>query len=180
MGELINMKGSYKNNDAVSNVVKYITRTRDNETRYNELMGYGGAGVGNYSSPAIMEQRFIIVQNHYGINYRKGRRIFHEVFSITDYEFEKIGSDMGLVNQIALEMCMEYFNAGFQVVYAIHWEKSKKLHIHFAVNSISFVTGKKFDTSVKGNRYREQRFNELLMNYFEVEEFSFDDIPNMQ
>ncbi|MCI9080088.1 MAG: relaxase/mobilization nuclease domain-containing protein [Lachnospiraceae bacterium] len=180
MGKLINIKGRYDNADVVGNVIRYITRTRANETRFNELRGYGGAGVGNYDSPEVMEQRFNTIQKLYGINYRKGRRIFHEVFSITDSEFENIGSDMGIVNQVALEMCREYFNEGFQVVYAVHREEIKKLHIHFAVNAVSFITGKKFDTSVEGNRHREQKFNEIMKRYYELEEFDFDGMADME
>ena len=79
MGELINIKGAYKNKDAVSNVIKYVTRTRENETRHNELISYGGAGVSNYTEPMQMIYMFDTIQKLHGINYRKGRRIFHEV-----------------------------------------------------------------------------------------------------
>ncbi len=166
MGELINIKGAYKNKDAVSNVIKYVTRTRENETRHNELISYGGAGVSNYAEPMEMIHMFDTIQKLHGINYRKGRRIFHEVFSITDNEFKRLGCFMDTVNQMAVEMCMEYYNEGFQVVYGIHWEETKKLHIHFAANAVSFITGKKFDTSVTGNLYRKQRFNEIMKKYY--------------
>lgn len=73
---------------------------------------------------------------------------------------------MDTVNQMAVEMCMEYYNEGFQVVYGIHWEETKKLHIHFAANAINYITGKKFDTSVTGNLYRKQRFNEIMKEYY--------------
>ena len=73
---------------------------------------------------------------------------------------------MDAVNQMALEMCMEYYNEGFQVVYGVHWEEIKKLHIHFAVNAVNFITGKKFDTSVTGNLYRKHRFNEIMKKYY--------------
>ncbi len=179
MGKLINIKGKYKNTDAVSNVIKYVTRTRENEKRSNELVTYGGTGVGNYASPEIMEQRFNIVQNLYGINYRKGRKVLHEVFSITDSEFKKIGSDMGLVKQIALEMCREYFNEGFQAVYAVHWEEEKRLHIHFAVNSVSFVTGKKIDTSINSNDRRGEKFNKIMERYYKAGKASFDSTADM-
>ena len=42
MGKLFNMNyGGYFNEDAVSNVIRYITRTRKNEDRKNELIGWG-------------------------------------------------------------------------------------------------------------------------------------------
>lgn len=182
MGELINMRGSYKNKNAVSNVIKYVTRKRENETRSDELIGYGAVGTGNYITPAEMIQRFNVVQKLHGINYRKGRRIFHEVFSITDDEFKQLGYCIDTVNQMAFEMCMEYFNNGFQAIYGIHWEETKKLHIHFAVNSVSFMTGKKFDTSVQGNLYRNQKFNLIMKSYCKYRPaiYFYSDIPNKQ
>ena len=51
------------------------------------------------------------------------------------------------------------------MVYAIHWDKEKKLHIHFAVNAVNFMTGKKFITSKDGNNERERLFNEKLYCY---------------
>ena len=73
---------------------------------------------------------------------------------------------MDAVNQMALEMCMEYYNEGFQVVYGVHWEETKKLHIHFAANAVNYITGRKFDTSVTGNLYRKHRFNEIMKEYY--------------
>ena len=165
MGKLINMGGRYANADAVDNVIRYVTRTRSDEQRKGELQGYGGLGFFRYDTTETMIARFKAVQNAYGIGYRKGKRMFHEVFSITDREFEGINCDMKLLNQIALELCGEYYRQGFQVVYAIHWDKEKKLHIHFAVNAVSFMTGKKFITSAKGNSERERLFNEKLYHY---------------
>lgn len=165
MGKLINMGGRYANADAVDNVIRYVTRTRSDEQRKGELQGYGGRGFFRYDTTETMIAHFKVVQNAYGIRYRKGKRMFHEVFSITDREFEGINCDMKLLNQIALELCGEYYKQGFQVVYAIHWDKEKKLHIHFAVNAVSFMTGKKFITSAKGNSEREHLFNKKLYHY---------------
>lgn len=165
MGNLINIKGKYSNRDAVDNVIRYITRTRKDEMRRGDLQGYGGAGVGCYACPQTMAARLKAVQKLHGIEYRGGRRILHEVFSITDGEFKEMGCDMASVGRLALELCMEYFNMGFQTVYAVHWERGKGLHIHFAVNAVSYVTGRKINTSWEGNWHREHRFNDILRSY---------------
>ena len=165
MGNLINISGEYRNKDVVDNVIRYITRTRDNETRLDDLRGYGAAGVGSYVSPQVMISRFKAVQNSYGIEYRGGRRILHEVFSITDREFTDMGRDIAIVNRLASDLCLEYYRMGFQVVYAVHWDMEKKLHIHFAVNAVSYKTGKKINTFRKENWYRENRFNSILWGY---------------
>lgn len=162
MGRLINVSGRYSNRDAVDKVIRYITRTRDNETRLHDLQSYGGAGVGNYASPKTMADRFKAVQNCHGIEYRGGRRVLHEVFSITDREFEDMGCGMAQADRLAMELCREYYVMGFQAVYAVHWELEKKLHIHFAVNAVSFVTGRKINTFWEENRHRESRFNSIL------------------
>ena len=38
----------------------------------------------------------------------------------------------------------EYFQQGFQVVYAVHWDNNKSLHVHFVINTINFKDGKKW------------------------------------
>ena len=162
MGNLINISGKYSNRDAVDKVIRYITRTRENEMRRDDLRGYGGAGVGSYAPPQVMIDRFKAVQNCYGIGYRGGRRILHEVFSVTDREFTDMGRDIASVNRLASELCLEYYRMGFQVVYAVHWDMEKKLHIHFAVNAVSYRTGKKINTFRRENWYRENRFNNIL------------------
>lgn len=166
MGILLTMRyGNYTNNNAVSNVIQYVTRTGKRADRADELHGYGGCGIGIYDNPDDIIRQFLCVQNCYGIKNRGGRRMFHEIFCLNDEEFRRIGCSVNILNQIAMECAKIYFNLGYQVVYAIHHEVEKKWHIHFAVNSISFLTGEKWHTGMRESTGREQCFNEIL-RYF--------------
>jgi len=158
--------GSYVNFDAVENVLRYVMRIRKNESRQKELHSWGGLGVPVYAYPESVIKSFLSIQNAYGINYRKGRRIFHEVITIKDSEFARIRSDYRILHQIIYEFCMwEYYQYGFQVVYAIHCDTRKALHVHFVVNSINYLDGHKWHTNKNETRLREHRFNCLLERY---------------
>ena len=154
--------GRYQNKDAVENVLRYIMRVRKYEDRANELLAYGGAGVPLYATPELMIQKFLYVQKLFHIDSRKGRRMHHEVLNLRDEEYEKLGSSIQNLYQYALNCCMVYYEQGHQVVFAIHWEPQKRLHIHFAVNTINFITGKKWHTSMNEYSDRERFFRHLL------------------
>lgn len=166
MGILLTMRqGNYTNRNAVSNVIHYVTRTGKRADRADELQGCGGCGIGIYDNSEDIIQQFLCVQNCYGIKNRGGRRMFHEIFCLEDGEFRGIGCSVDILKQIAMECSKIYFNLGYQVVYGIHHEEEKKWHIHFAVNSINFLNGRKWHTNMRESFGREQRFNEIL-RYF--------------
>ena len=63
MGKLFDMNyGGYFNEDAVSNVIRYITRTRKNEDRKNELIGWGSYNTLNMGTPEFVIKQFLDVQ----------------------------------------------------------------------------------------------------------------------
>ena len=168
MAELIMITrghGSYTNKDAVEKVIRYITRTRWCENRQNELIAYGGAGVGIYLNPAEIIRQFLYVQNIYNINNRGGRRIYHEVLSFTDYEFQLLNWDYNSVLMIAQEISKFYYENGHQVLFGIHYSEEKRLHIHFAVNTINYRTGLKWHSSKIDLEQRKLLFNEIIKKY---------------
>lgn len=167
-------QGNYTNLDAIENVIRYITRTRKNETRGDELITWGGMGVGSYASPELVIEQFHFVQMAYGIN-KNGRMLYHETFNITDEEFDKLDNDYNRVKQIALECAKIYYSNGYQVAFAVHDARKKEeiniekinkgVHIHFAVNAVNFTTGRKWHTSMKENFNRERSFNGILEGF---------------
>lgn len=160
-----NNRKNYKNIQAVENVLQYILRIRPNEKRRQDLLTYGGKGIPLFLSPDDIINQFLYVQNLYLINSRKGIRIYHEVLSFTDSEYERLGYDINLIYQIAMRCSEEYFNRGHQVVFAIHYESEKHLHIHFAINSINYITGKKLHTNIQENRTRECLFQNIINSF---------------
>lgn len=161
------LKNNYRNKNAVSNVIHYITRTREDESQRGDLLGYGGVGVANDLHPDYMVRQFLYVQKIGQIERRRGRRIYHEVFNFYDHEIILWNLTPEELYQFAYSCSRVYFEKGFQTVFAIHHEPGKRYHIHFAVNSISFVDEKKWHTSVSDIKQREALFNQILCKMIE-------------
>ena len=170
MGMLIQMTlGSYTNEEAVENCIRYITRTRANEDRREELIAWGGMGVGCYTVPELAIQQFCGVQKVYG---KDGRKLFHEVYNLRDEEFEKLGCNYDFVYQIGVKCAEYYYLMGHQVVFAIHHARNaqkgnKGVHIHFVVNSVNFMTGGKWHTGMKESYGRNLMFDQIMKDFVE-------------
>ena len=143
MGLLRVIKGKYENRDAVKYVIRYITRTRPNEDRGMELIAAGSLGTSETSERMIED--FLRVQKCLRSPGRIGKKINHEVFLLTVEEIEQLGYP-GKVQYLywASQECARFFyEKGFQVVFAIHTDMEKGVHIHFAVNTVNYMNGKK-------------------------------------
>ena len=161
-------KGKYINSDAVEKTIRYITRTRSMEDRADELIAWGGMGIATYQTPELVIKQFCRLQTVYGIAARGGSRVFHEVLEIKEDEFVKLGYDYARVWETAMSCANQYYEMGYQVIFAIHHAKdnchggNKGVHIHFVVNTISFLTGNKWHTNMRRNHTREQNFNDCM------------------
>ena len=158
-------EGRYTNLGAVNHTIRYITRTRKNENRRNELICFGGSGIGSYLPSEEIIHQICYVQKVYNINARQGRRMYHEFFLISPEEFEMMNGNWNYVQSLAEECCQIYYSMGFQVVYAVHYDLEKKLHIHFCVSTINFHTGRKWHSSKNDLKVREAIFNGLMQKY---------------
>lgn len=157
-------RGNYTNDDAVENLIRYITRTRENEGRGGDLIAYGAAGAGFCLQPDDIIRQFLYVQRANKIDTRKGRRMYHEVFNLCDCEVWPFYMGWEQFWHVGMDCCRIYYQMGFQAVFAIHWEPGKHYHFHFAVNSISFMDGRKWHTSLAEIKQREIVFNQILVN----------------
>lgn len=158
-------KKNYSNPDAVENLIRYVTRTRENESRGDDLITYGAVGTDYFHSSDVMIQQFEYVQNVYGIKSRLGRRMYHEVLNLKDWEAERLDSASEWLWRVGMECSEIYYMMGHQAVFAVHWEPEKRCHIHFAVNSINFLDGRKWHSSLPEIKQREAIFNEILRKY---------------
>lgn len=177
-------KGHYVNSDAIENVIRYVTRTRVNESRADELIAWGGCGVGCYAIPELAIEQFRYVQHTYGIQTRGGRKLYHETFNITADEFERLNRDYGVVYQIAAKCAEFYFSLGHQVVFAVHytkneWTMNKGLHIHFVINAVNFKTGKKWHTNFRESFCRERDFNMIMGQFMPREELEMPGLEEL-
>lgn len=170
MGMLMQMReGNYTNKTAMENCIRYATRTRVNEERQDELIGWGGMGVGCYTVPELAIQQFCGVQKVYG---KGGRKLHHEVFNLTSMEFERLGCNYDYVYQIAARCAEYYYFMGYQVVFAIHHARNaqkgnKGVHLHFVVNSVNFMTGGKWHTGMRESYVRERMFNQIMIDFID-------------
>lgn len=155
---------NYTNKDAVEKVIRYITRTRKNETERNSLISVGSMGISYYMSSEIMIHQMEMVQNVYDIDKRGGRRIAHEVFLLSSEDLFLLGCNYALIYDMAFAMSSHYYQQGHQVVFAIHKDKDR-VHIHFAINTINFINGLKWHDSKVIKDEREAIFNQVLREY---------------
>lgn len=158
-------KKNYTNLDAVNNLIRYVTRTRENEDRAGDLIAFGAVGADYSHSVDDMIQQFLYVQNVNGINSRGGRRMYHEVFNLLDWEAERLANSPEWLWNVGMECSRIYYQMGHQAVFGVHWEPEKRCHIHFAVNTINFTDGRKWHTSMPEIKEREAVFNEILRRY---------------
>ncbi len=139
-GELCQVRtGNYTNKNAIENLIRYITRTRPNEDRLNDLKGWGARGVlASADIETIISQFTKVQQILRGSNVI--RHMYHFVYQFDEVESKYIGNDYSLAGAIAHAQSMIFFQMGYQTVYAIHDDPEKRMHLHFAVNSVNSQT----------------------------------------
>lgn len=81
------------------------------------------------------------------------RRIYHYVVS-----FPLSMNDANCVKLAAMEIA-DIFSRQYQVYYGVH-EDTKYLHIHYAINAVSYVDGKKWHKSKKELKEMETQMRE--------------------
>ncbi len=155
--------GEYKNPQAVTNTIKYITRTRVNENRRGDLFDFGAVGVSR--NPEIAIEQYKIVQRQFREPGNIGKRVFHETLQLEEGEMKLLNNAPRHIVAFANLCAYFYYNLGFQVVFAVHWDKEKKYHIHFVVNSVCFLNGRKWQNTYDKEEVRKAHFSYCLMWY---------------
>ena len=149
------MNESYSEDRDIRNLITYIA---GESKKSKEIRYYGGRGVSK--EPQKAAKNIIQVQKHYGKADK--RRIFHFVVA-----FPCDMDDAGLVKIVA-ENIAYMFSDRYQIFYGVH-EDTENLHIHFAVNTVSFVDGKKLHQSKKEfgemKKSIEQKIRNILNCY---------------
>lgn len=174
-------RGNYTNTDANQKVIRYITRTREREDRKDELVAWGGIGVAVYGTPEEVIRQFTYVQdNLYNMKSKKNRRIFHEVYDLSEEDFANLGYDYSRVYGLAMTHANYYYSQGFQVVFAIHHAKTtesfnKGVHIHYVVNSVNYMTGKLWHESFFEADKRKMSFDETMQGLCGIDVLEFYD-----
>lgn len=148
-------RGKYKTKKSISNVIRYITRTRPNEDRAYELVLYGtNHGYHYQKTPEQIITEFEFVQKY---TYTTGSRLCHYIIQISpDYFNETLNGDIYALADTTVQCCNYVFGLGHQTCFAIHNVPTKDgLHIHLVINTINFITGKKL------NQYPRDIYNTI-------------------
>jgi len=158
-------KFEYKNKDSANKLIRYITRTRPDEDRANELLSYGFTYGNGYMKPIDhVIKEFEYIHNYYSA---EGCLMCHYVMQISDRIFTRMNNDLKLLDAYAQECCRYIMEMGHQVCYAIHYSKEDRLHIHFAINAINFMTGHKLrQYPAELKKTIEYPLNDLIYKYF--------------
>ena len=132
--------GKYKGKRDMLNLIKYITGNSTKLENQKSVRYIGAFGV-PYNNPELCCDAMYIVKKYCSKTDKKFRSVYHFLISFQEYI-----DDANIVKFIAIEICQNFYNRGFQCIYGVH-EDTEHLHIHIAVNSTNFMTGKQMHFS---------------------------------
>lgn len=135
----INLSG-YPTKQDVLRLIKYITGNSTVIEHQKTVRYIGAFGVSAYN-PVLCCNTMYVVKRLYGKASNKFRRIYHFMIS-----FPTGIEDANTVKFIAINLCEKFYDQGFQCIYGVH-EDTDNLHIHMAINSTNFITGKQLHIS---------------------------------
>lgn len=147
-------RAPYERDKDILRLLRYIAGECDSKkerTRY-----CCGAGVS--SKPDEAARQMIKLQKLYRKEAKRNgkkacRRIYHYVVS-----FPETMVDANCVKMAAMEIA-DIFSGQYQVYYGVHEDK-QDLHIHYAINAVSYVDGKKWHKSKREIQEMEAQIRE--------------------
>lgn len=122
----------YKNPESVPILIGYVMQPEKTEDHY-----VGGNGILPCSTIEDAIMQFQVVKNVWGKN--EGVQFFHFTVSFS-YE-EDVDPYQAYISAYWIST---YFGGQYQVIYAVH-QDTENVHIHFLVNSVSYVDGSKLN-----------------------------------
>lgn len=144
-----NSEKLYHNKDAVHNLIHYAFEPEKTPHRI-----WGGIGASIIDESTAIEH-FLKVKEIF--RNTKGKQLIHFWVSFENGEIENLQDYLSVGYEIA-----DFFKGQYQVVFALH-ENTETYHIHFVVNTVNFITGKKLRWQ-KGSWRRLQKYITCIMN----------------
>lgn len=104
----------------------------------------------------------------------EGIHLRHMVLSFSPSEIEQLQPDaLGEIYKIGT-YAAQYYGSEYQIVYSLH-EDSGNYHVHFVMNTVSFLTGRKYRGD-KADYYRFQDYlKEFLGEYYGMKLYVLSD-----
>jgi len=126
---------SYSSKKDIKNLIKYITGIKNSSEQVN---CWGVRGL--IKDIDTIVPMIGIVQKKLGKD--KGRRIYHFIISFeSDMKYQEIA-------YIAANAIADFVGKEYQLVFGVH-EDTDNIHIHMAVNAVSYIDGKKWHKNKK-------------------------------
>lgn len=144
--KIVNRRNGKRKRSHLARVIKYVLKTEKTE----EKLIYGQNLEPERAYQMMMETKDLF-------NKRKGMDYFHFVLSYPPNE--KITPEQALEQAKELLERTKKFR-GYETLVAVHRDK-KHIHVHFIVNSVNFVDGRKFHLSRKELEALKQLQNQI-------------------
>lgn len=144
--KIVNRRNGKRKRSHLAGVIKYVLKTEKTE----EKLIYGQNLEPERAYQMMMETKDLF-------NKRKGMDYFHFVLSYPPNE--KITPEQALEQAKELLERTKKFR-GYETLVAVHRDK-KHIHVHFIVNSVNFVDGRKFHLSRKELEALKQLQNQI-------------------
>lgn len=156
---------SIKPGASLKNIIKYVSKEFDKTKDVDTIKGLNVA-----DNPDIAKAQMIYTKKEFGKE--TGRQYQHYVLSFSDEEKLKPKEAIAYAEKHAKEC----FGDRFQVFLAVHQNgNGGKLHVHYVVNSVSYIDGKKIQTSKDDYDYFKNINDEIAKEYgFKVIDRSYE------
>lgn len=137
------IKEPYRGNQDILRLFRYIAGECDSkEERTRYCCGAGVSAKPDKAAMQMIKLQMLYKKAAQRYGGKVCRRIYHYMLS-----FPHSMDDANCANLAAAEVA-DIFSGEYQVYYGVH-EDTKNLHIHYAINSVSYVDGKKWHKSKK-------------------------------
>lgn len=131
---------------SVENVIKYAERDKSDILGIRTNTYTGGSGINNVKT-AVDE--FTTIKNLY--DKTEGRQIRQFIISPDPKDL----FTAPMLYELALYVCAYYGNR-YQILFSVHTDNYPLLHIHFVMNTVSFVDGRKLhDNNTEQAEFRK-------------------------
>lgn len=147
------------------NLIRYITLTSNNPSHMQKLLCFGALGAFYYHSIEDTIKAFTNVQLDSGNIKDSDDSMIHEIFDLDDQQTAFFDNEPESLLGFAYNCAKLYYHTGHQVMYAVHKKMNSSdnnMHIHFAINAISYTTGTTWNNFIEQQHEREIYMNQLF------------------
>ena len=129
----------YKDQNSIINLINYAGRDKSYNNEYISNTYTGGVNIFDLNNAA---EEFILVKEYFGST--DGRQVRHIILSPDPKDLFVAP----MLYELAMYICAYYGNR-YQIFFSVHTDIASHYHIHFVMNTVSFIDGKKIHDTYK-------------------------------